>query len=133
MTYVCVFSTGRNFMKLLGIDNVFFEVGDIEQAIDFYESLGFELKFKIPHLSGALFKVGNEEPGLVLQQSSAPKPSCLWVEVSSAHEVQDELASLNISGTIIEPPTGFTFQIADPWGNRIGFADYTKKSELARK
>ena len=29
--------------------------------------------------------------------------------------------------------TGWTAEIADPWGNVLGFTDYTKRPELARR
>jgi predicted enzyme related to lactoylglutathione lyase len=28
--------------------------------------------------------------------------------------------------------TGWTVEFADPWGNRIGLTDYTKKPEMGR-
>jgi catechol 2,3-dioxygenase-like lactoylglutathione lyase family enzyme len=59
-------------MQLLGIDNVFFEVGDLEKAISFYDQLGFKLKFTIPHISSALFNIGNEEPGTTLGSREKP-------------------------------------------------------------
>lgn len=120
-------------MELLGIDNIFFEVGDIDQAIDFYQNLGLQLKFKIPHISGTLFSIGREEPGLLIRQSKVIRPSHLWIEVLNAHEAQKKCASLSIVGKILETATGFTFETIDPWKNIIGFADYTKKPELARK
>ena len=96
-------------MKLLGIDNAFFEVGNIDDAIIFYEKIGFQLKFRIPHMNGALFRIGNEEPGLGLRQVSTIHSSHLWIEVTDAHEAQKMCSSLNIAGSMIEPPTGSTF------------------------
>lgn len=119
-------------MQLLGIDNVFFYVGALEKAIEFYERLGFKLKFKIPHMSAALFEVGSEEPGLMICETKDRKPSKLWVEVADARAVQGECEQDNIKGKLIETATGFTFEIQDHWGNIIGFADYCKKPELAR-
>lgn len=119
-------------MQLLGIDNVFFNVGALEKAIEFYERLGFKLKFKIPHMSAALFEVGSEEPGLMLCETQDRRPSKLWVEVVDARAVQEECEQLKIQGKLIETATGFTFEVQDPWGNSIGFADYCKKPELAR-
>ena len=106
-------------MKLLGIDNVFFEVGNIEDAIEFYEQLGFQLKFKIPHMNGALLNIGDEVPGLGIRQVDIVNSSHLWVEVSDVRDAQKLCASLNIEGNMIEPPTGFTFEITDLWGNKI--------------
>jgi predicted enzyme related to lactoylglutathione lyase len=37
--------------------------------------------------------------------------------------------------TLAEPfqiPTGWAFEIRDPWGNVLGFTDYTSKPELGR-
>ncbi len=120
-------------MKLLGIDNVFFEVGNLDKAIDFYEKLGFQLKLKIQHIQAALFKIGDEEPSLIIKQSSVVKPSKLWVEVFNAMEAQNECIANNINGVMLETATGHTFEIKDDWGNIVGFADYNKKPELARK
>ena len=55
-------------MKLLGIDNVFFEVPDLEKALSFYEKLGFKKKVSIPQLKAILFSIGEEEPGLIICQ-----------------------------------------------------------------
>jgi predicted enzyme related to lactoylglutathione lyase len=30
-------------------------------------------------------------------------------------------------------PTGWAFEVQDPWGNVIGFTDYTAKPELGRR
>ncbi len=120
-------------MQLLGIDNVFFEVGDLEKAISFYDRLGFKLKFKIPHISSALFTIGNEEPGLMIKETNNPNPSKLWLEIKDAQQAKEKCDQLGIAGTILETATGYTFEMLDPWNNVIGFADYLKKPELARK
>ena len=115
-------------VKILGIDNVFFQVGSLEKAILFYERLGFVLEFKTQRINAALFMIGNEEPGLMLFENPSPKPSRLWVEVKSALEAQKIFGG----GTYIETATGLTYEVIDPWENVIGFADYSKKPELAR-
>jgi predicted enzyme related to lactoylglutathione lyase len=120
-------------MQLLGIDNVFFEAGDLERAIRFYGQLGFKLKFKIPHISSALFDIGSEAPGLMIKEVKDPKPSKMWVEVRDAKMAKERCEQLASAGTLLETMTGFTFEIQDPWDNRIGFADYAKKPELARR
>jgi len=115
-------------MNLLGIDNVFFQVGDLDQSIPFYEKLGFVVKFRLPHMQAALLRIGTEEPGLILIQNAQVVPSKLWVEVASSKEAHKELAS----GKLFEITTGWTLEMTDPWGNVIGLADYTKKPELGR-
>ena len=109
-------------MELLGIDNVFFQVNDLEKAVLFYQKLGFELKCVIPRVASAILKIGSTEPGLILTESREPKPSRLWIEVPSALKVKEEL----IYGTILKTATGTTFEVVDPWGNIVGFADYQR-------
>lgn len=116
-------------MNILGIDHVFFQVGNIEHAILFYEKLGFVLKFRIPRINAVLFNIGTEEPGLFLSENQEPKPTQLWVEVGSALEAQIALGS----GSMIETATGMIFEVSDPWGNIIGFTNYSKKEALARQ
>jgi hypothetical protein len=47
-------------MKILGIDKLFFHVGDLQEGIRFYKRLGFALKFQIPRIKAALFKIGTD-------------------------------------------------------------------------
>jgi hypothetical protein len=42
-------------MALLGIDNVFFEVLELQKAQHFYHQLGFKQKLAIPNLNAILF------------------------------------------------------------------------------
>jgi catechol 2,3-dioxygenase-like lactoylglutathione lyase family enzyme len=119
-------------MQILGIDNVFFQIGDIEKAIIYYEQLGFKLKMRIPQIMAALFAIGNEEPGLILRETATTGQSRLWVEVPDASDAQKACEKLFITGRLFEIATGFTFEIEDPWGNIIGFADYTKNPALSR-
>lgn len=72
--------------------------------------------------------IGTEEPGLMLFENKELMPSRLWIEVESALEAQ----KIFRKGSLIETATGLTFEVCDPWGNTIGFADYSKKAELAR-
>ena len=111
-------------MELLGVDNVFFQVKDLEKAIVFYEKLGFRLKCTISRVASAILNIGSSEPGLILVESKDPKPSRLWVEVPSALSAKEEL----VDGRILETLTGTTFEIIDPWGNIVGFADYLRKN-----
>ena len=39
---------------------------------------------------------------------------------------------MNVQGNEIETKTGITFEVKDPDGNVIGFADYSKQPELGR-
>lgn len=119
-------------MILKGIDNVFFGVVDLDRALTFYQQMGFKLKFAIPQLKAALLSIGHEEPGLILSEKLPAKQGKLWVEVADASQVKEHCVGLGVNGKEIETATGRTYEISDESGNVIGFADYSKKPELAR-
>jgi catechol-2,3-dioxygenase len=120
-------------MQILGIDNVFLQVKNLQDAETFYHNIGFELKLKLPHMKAVLFSIGDEEPGLLVIESDHNNKSRLWVEVRDALDVERELAERGIESELLQTGTGITCEVQDPWGNRIGFADYRLKPELARK
>lgn len=117
--------------ELLGVDNVLFAVRELAGSIAFYEACGFVLKFKVEAAGMALFLIGAEEPGLLIRvgEGGAGK---LWVEVHQADEVATMLSDAGITSTRLETRTGITVEATDPSGNIIGFADYSKRPELAR-
>lgn len=119
-------------ISLKGIDNVFFEVLNLRQAVDFYLKLGFKHKLDIPQINAALLSIGNEEPGLILCEKKTVSPSKMWVEVESASQMRNHCHSMGIKGRDIHSTTGLTFEVADGSDNIIGFADYANKPELAR-
>ncbi|RZU17203.1 VOC family protein [Streptomyces sp. BK239] len=127
--------------ELLGFDNVLLPVGDLGEAVDFYERAGFAVTYRFDEAGIALLRVGGETPGVLLRQEDAlghrPPPwACprLWLEVPDARAAALRLASAGI--TPLEGPasaaTGWTVEIADPWGNVLGFTDYSKRPELGR-
>ncbi|MCL6666817.1 VOC family protein [Streptomyces panaciradicis] len=128
--------------ELLGFDNVLLPVGDLGGAVDFYERAGFAVGFRFDEAGIALLKVGGETPGILLRQEEGlghrPPPWAsprLWIEVPDARAAARALAGAGIA-PLDEPSsvaTGWTVEIADPWGNVIGFADYTKRPELGRR
>jgi predicted enzyme related to lactoylglutathione lyase len=109
-----------------GIDNVFVEVGDLEAAVDWYERVaGVKVKLRTPAM--AVLDVGGDVAGVVLTRSEAVVPVTVWFEVEDASAVASELGQ-----AAFPIATGLTVQVADPWGNRIGFTDYTLRPEFAR-
>lgn len=128
--------------ELLGFDNALLPVGDLGEAVDFYERAGFTVGLRFDEAGIALLKVGGETPGVLLRHEEAlghrppPWPSPrLWLEVPDARAAARRLAEAGI--TPVNPPfstsTGWTVEIADPWGNVLGFTDYLKRPELARR
>ncbi len=125
---------------VLGVDNVLFDVGDLERAREFYGGLlGLEEKFAFPRTGLVCFRLGDEEPGLLVRASGAepapPRPSPrLWLEVSNARAAATTLGDAGV-GLLAEPKelrTGWVVELADPWGNVIGLTDYVNDPARAR-
>ena len=128
--------------ELLGFDNVLLPVGDLDEAVGFYERAGFAVGFRFDEAGFALLKVGGETPGILLRvedglgQRPPPWPSPrLWLEVPDARAAARELAAAGIVplDEVFPMATGWTVEIADPWGNVLGFTDYTKRPALGRR
>ncbi|MER6348773.1 VOC family protein [Streptomyces sp. NPDC001595] len=128
--------------ELLGFDNVLLPVGDLAEAVAFYERAGFTTAFRLDEAGIALLKVGGETPGILLRHEEMfghrppPWPSArVWLEVPDARVAARALAGAGV--TLLDDPTavatGWAVEIADPWGNVLGFTDYTKRPELGRR
>ncbi|WP_329335522.1 VOC family protein [Streptomyces sp. NBC_00663] len=128
--------------ELLGFDNVLLPVGDLGEAVGFYERAGFAVGFRLDEAGIAGLKVGGEMPGVLLRQEEGlghrppPWPSPrLWLEVPDARVAARKLRAAGIA--LLDEPssvaTGWTVEVADPWGNVLGFTDYTKRPELGRR
>jgi predicted enzyme related to lactoylglutathione lyase len=126
---------------VLGIDNVLFDVGDLDGARRFYgELLGLQEKFAFPQVGLVCFRLGDEEPGLLLRASGAepapPRPSPrLWLEVPNARAAAAVLGDAGVD--LLDEPrelrTGWVVELSDPWGNVIGLTDYLNDPARARQ
>lgn len=134
--------SGDQSYELLGFDNVLLPVGDLAEAVAFYERAGFTPAFRLDEAGIALLKVGGETPGLLLRLEEGfghrppPWPSPrVWLEVPDARVAARALACAGIAPLDEPAPvaTGWTVEIADPWGNVLGFTDYSKRPELGRR
>ncbi|MFJ9178830.1 VOC family protein [Streptomyces sp. NPDC102360] len=128
-------------LEILGFDNVLFPVGDLGEAVAFYERVGFPVKARIDEAGIALLAVGKETPGLLLRvedgfdrRPPAWPAGRLWLEVPDARATADALRAADVE--LLDAPfstsTGYVVEFADPWGNVLGFTDYLKRPELAR-
>jgi predicted enzyme related to lactoylglutathione lyase len=128
--------------ELLGFDNVLLPVGNLAEAVGFYERAGFAVGLRFDEGGIALLKVGGETPGILLRVEEGlghrppPWPSPrVWLEVPDAQAAARELADAGI--TPLDEPfpvaTGWTVEFADPWGNVLGLTDYSKRPELGRR
>jgi predicted enzyme related to lactoylglutathione lyase len=129
-------------IEVLGVDNICFATGDLNQARAFYESqLGLEVKFAFPQASIVGYRLGPEEPGLLIRAQEDLEPSMpratprLWLEVADARATAATLADAGIAPLAVpfEINTGWVVEISDPWGNILGFTDYTKDPARGRK
>ncbi|MFJ8926699.1 VOC family protein [Streptomyces sp. NPDC102340] len=128
-------------LEILGFDNALFPVGDLAEAVAFYERVGFPVKFRIDEAGIALLAAGKETPGLLLRvedgfghRPPAWPAARLWLEVPDARATADALRAADVE--LLDAPfstsTGYVVEFADPWGNVVGFTDYLKRPELAR-
>ena len=125
-------------MTVLGVDNIFLPVADLDRAVEFYRDvLGLPLTRRFDAIGTALFAIGPETPGLGVGVSAqSPGPSNkVWLEVSDARETARELVAAGVTALAppFEIPTGWVVEVRDPWGNIIGFTDYSNRPDLGRQ
>ena len=110
-------------------DNLFLPAENFEESKDFYSKiLGLEIKFEFSNQGMIAFKVGNEEPAIILKDKNKfPnfKPT-IWMEVD---DVKEQYEKLKIKGVqfLSEPfkiRTGWAVEFIDPAGNNLGITDY---------
>jgi predicted enzyme related to lactoylglutathione lyase len=128
-------------LEVLGIDNVMLAVGDLQQARRFYEeTLGLPVKFAVPEAGIVGYRLGPEEPGLMIRlqglQPSPPRDTPrVWLEVKDARAAAAALRQrgASILGQPMEIVTGWAVEVADPWGNVLGLTDYVKQPSRGRQ
>lgn len=128
-------------IEILGVDNILFGVGSLDEARAFYEGvLGLPVKFAFPQIGLVGYRLGAEEPGLLIRaQQLAPtsprETPRIWLEVADARAVAATLqaAGATLLGQPREINTGWVVEIGDPWGNVLGFTDYVKQPERGRQ
>ena len=110
-------------------DNFFLPVDDTESAKRFYgDTLGLDLKFDFSDIGMTAFKVGSEEPAIILKDKNKfpdVKPT-IWLVVDSVSETYEMLKSKGVR-FLSEPfkiRTGNAAEFEDPFGNRLGITDY---------
>jgi predicted enzyme related to lactoylglutathione lyase len=113
-------------------DNFFLPSDNLKKGKAFYQDiLGLPVKFDFSNMGMIAFKVGDNEPAIILKDTSKfveAKPT-IWLVVDN---VQAEYKRLRAKGLkfLSEPfeiHTGVAVEFEDPYGNRLGLTDYTKK------
>ena len=112
-------------------DNFFLPSSDLKKGKEFYQNLlGLSVKFDFSDMGMVAFKVGDNEPAIILKDICKfpdAKPT-IWLVVDN---VQDEYKRLSSKGLkfLSEPfeiHTGVAVEFEDPFGNRLGLTDYSK-------
>lgn len=114
-------------------DNFFLPADDLSSAKDFYQKkLGFEVKFDFSDKGMVAFKVGNNEPAIIINAMKSAKPA-IWFTVDDVRQTYEELVQKGIQ-FISEPyeiMTGLSVEFTDPFCNRLGLTDYSKLPQLS--
>ena len=108
--------------RLIGINHVALEVGDLDAALEFYGRLfAFELRGRVP---GMVF-VDMGDQFLALSHGRTQPPDDgrhFGLVVDDLAKVRSALADEGIEA--IETGGGSGFDFYDPWGNRIEVVEY---------
>ncbi len=105
--------------KMIGMNHVAFEVGDIGEALDFYGQI-FDFTLRGRGESMAFIDMGDQFLALSTGRSQAPDADRhLGLVVDDKDAARRRLDELGIE---LLPGNGVDF--LDPWGNRVQLVDY---------
>jgi len=113
-------------------NNFILPVDDFENAKDFYKNtLGLSIKFDFSERGLCAFKVGKEEPAIILKDKKVfpDSKTSIWFVVNNVNNKYDELNKKGVR-FLSKPykiPTGNAVEFEDLSGNRFGITDYNKE------
>jgi lactoylglutathione lyase len=119
-------------VRLIGINHVALDVGDIEEALAFWESVFGPLQLRGRGRHMAFIDLGDQFVALAAGREAAPdRERHFGLVVDDKEAVRARLQELGIA------VTGRGVDFRDPWGNLIQVVDYreiqfTKAPEVAR-
>jgi lactoylglutathione lyase len=119
-------------VRLIGINHVALEVGDIEEALAFWESVFGPLQLRGRGRHMAFIDLGDQFVALAAGREAAPdRERHFGLVVDDKEAVRARLQELGVA------VTGRGVDFRDPWGNLIQVVDYreiqfTKAPEVAR-
>ncbi len=120
---------------LKNYDNFFLPATDLTSARTFYaDTLGLPVKFDFSARGLLAFQVGDEEAAIILRSHPDAKPAILF-EVDDVRAAYSELKEKGVK-FLSEPyeiNTGLVVEFEDPFGNRLGITDYSKKLETGQR
>jgi lactoylglutathione lyase len=108
--------------RLIGINHVALEVGDVDVALGFYSRLfAFELRGRVPGM--AFLDMGDQFLALAEGRTQPPDDGRHFgLVVDDLASVRSALAEAGVDA--IESGGGSGFDFYDPWGNRIQVVEY---------
>jgi predicted enzyme related to lactoylglutathione lyase len=118
--------------RLVGINHVALEVGDLDEALEFYGAI-FDLRLRGRHDGMAFIDAGDQFIALSEGRKQAPDPDRHFGLVVDDKDAMR--AALEAIGADIVPSRGLDFR--DPWGNLVQVVEYadiqfTKTPEILR-
>ena len=119
--------------KLVGMNHIALEVGDIDEALEFWESIFGELQLRGRNPSMAFIDMGDQFIALARGKTQEPdRARHFGLVVDDKEAVRERLRELGISVS-----SGRSLDFVDPWGNQIQVVDYrdvqfTKTDEILR-
>ena len=123
--------SGEKKSRLVGINHVALEVGDIEKALEFYRQI-FEFELRSRQEGMAFIDMGDQFIALAEseEEAAADNHRHFGLVVDDREPLRGRLEELGVE--IIESP-GLDF--LDPWGNRFQVVEYkdiqfTKEEEI---
>jgi catechol 2,3-dioxygenase-like lactoylglutathione lyase family enzyme len=105
--------------RLVGINHIALEVGDLEEALAFYGSI-FDIELRGRHPGMAFVDMGDQFIAFSAGRTDPPDGARHFGLVVDDKEAVR--AALEGVGAAIEPGRGLDFR--DPWGNHIQVVDY---------
>jgi predicted enzyme related to lactoylglutathione lyase len=115
--------------QMIKYDNFFFPSDNLKDSKKFYsEVLGLPVKFDFGQQGMVAFKVGDEEPAIIIKDKNKfpnAKPS-VWLEVENVRLLYPELMKKGVK-FLSEPfkiHTGWVVEFTDPSENLLGITDY---------
>jgi lactoylglutathione lyase len=106
--------------KLVGMNHIALEVGDLDEALAFWESIFGELELRGRMSRMAFIDMGDQFIALAQGRTQPPdRARHFGLVVDDKEAVRARLRELDIP---ISPGRGLDF--SDPWGNQIQVVDY---------
>ena len=118
--------------KLVGMNHIALEVGDVDEALDFWRSIFGELTLRGHGRQMAFIDIGDQFIALARGRTQTPdRARHFGLVVDDKEAVRDRLGELGIK------VSGRGLDFYDPWGNQIQVVDYrdvqfTKTPEVLR-